>query len=105
MGVISFDFFVKLRIIKLSVAFFFVIFGIKNDYSFSFISWFYHNVCMSDELLEGFSLMFKELSPIFDGLVLRMSLLSYCIKSSNPRSRSLFGVHEFFFLKGSESEM
>ena len=60
MGVIFFDFFVKLRIIKLSVAFFFVIFGIKNDYSFSFISWFYNDVCTSGELLEGFPLMFGE---------------------------------------------
>ena len=59
-GVIFFYFFVKLRIIKLSVAFFFVIFSIKNDYSFSFIGWFYNDVCTSDELLEGFSLMFKE---------------------------------------------
>ena len=68
-------------------------------------SWVYNDVCASDELLEGFSLMFRErLSAIFDGLVLRMSLLSNCIKSSNPRSRSLFGVHEFFFLKGFGSE-
>ena len=42
----------------------------------------------------------ERLSAIFDGLVLRMSLLSNCMKSSNPRSQSLFGVHEFFFLKG-----
>ena len=41
MGVIFFDLFVKFRIIKLSVAFFFVIFCTENDYSFSFISWFY----------------------------------------------------------------
>ena len=46
----------------------------------------------------------ERLSAIFDGLVLRMSLLSNCMKSSNPRSRSLFGVHEFFFLKGFGSE-
>ena len=59
MGVIFFYFFVKLRIIKLSVAFFSVIFGIKKDYNFSFISWFYHDVCTSDELLEGFS-QFRE---------------------------------------------
>ena len=59
-GVIFFDFFVKLRIIKLLGAFFFVIFGIKNDYSFSFISWLYNDICTSDELLEGFSIMFRE---------------------------------------------
>ena len=41
----------------------------------------------------------ERLSAIFDGLVLRMSLLSNCMKSSNSRSRSLFGVHQFFFLK------
>ena len=46
----------------------------------------------------------ERLSAIFDGLVLRMSLLSNCIKSSNPRSRSLSGVQEFFFLKGFGSE-
>ena len=65
MGVIFFDFFVKLRIIKLSVTFFFVIFGIKNDYSFSLISWFYNDVCTSNELLEGFSFMFGEKLPYY----------------------------------------
>ena len=39
--------------------------NIKNDYSFSFISWFYNDVCTSNELLEGFSLMFGEVVPIF----------------------------------------
>ena len=32
----------------------------------------------------------ERLSAIFDGLVLRMSHLSNCMKSSNPRSQSLF---------------
>ena len=60
-GVIFFDFLVKFRIIKLSVVFLFVIFCIKNNYSFSFISLFHHDVCTSDEVLEGFSLMFREI--------------------------------------------
>ena len=44
MGVIFFQLFVKCRVIMLSVTFFLVIFGIKYDYSFSYISWFYNNV-------------------------------------------------------------
>ena len=76
MGVIFFDFFVKFRFIKLSVAFVFVIFCIENDYAFPLSAGFITMSVLEMSFWRASLSCLERLSAIFDGLVLRTSLLS-----------------------------